>query len=204
MADESDAETQVSFAELTGLLNRIFRRFGVSEENSDVLAANCAGCERDGSLSHGIFRIPGYVATLKSGWVDGNAVPTIEQSGPGLLRVNARNGFAQPVWMQALPQVLEMVARQGVAVAAIHDSHHFRALWQTSSHLPKAGLWRFPWYPDWLVSHLLVAERPYSEPIQSPLRHLSPAPGRSSSISRPAQCPMVTFVSRHDPVIGSR
>ena len=63
---------------LTQLLERIFLRHGTSASVARTLAANCAGAERDGAHSHGVFRIPGYVSTLASGWVNGQAVPQVE------------------------------------------------------------------------------------------------------------------------------
>lgn len=71
----------VSFAELESLLTKIFVRVGVSDENARILGINCAMCERDGTLSHSIFRIPGYLATLKSDWVDGKTRLLVEDAG---------------------------------------------------------------------------------------------------------------------------
>ncbi|MBL0373951.1 Ldh family oxidoreductase [Rhizobium sp. KVB221] len=127
-------------SDLTDLLTRIFIRNGVSRDSAGILAANCAWCERDGSLSHGIFRMPGYVATLKSGWVDGCAKATTEIAGAAFLRVDAQNGFAQPAWQDSLPQVFKMVSEQGVAVVAIRNSHHFSALWPDLEPLADKGL----------------------------------------------------------------
>lgn len=139
MQEKPEDTTRIAFADLTEILQKIFVKAGVSEANAAILAANCAGCERDGGLSHGVFRIPGYVASLNSGWVDGKAVPVVERAGPSLLRVDARNGFAQPAWAQALPDVVDMVRQQGTAVVAIRDSHHFSALWPDLEPLTEAG-----------------------------------------------------------------
>ncbi|MDD2874613.1 MAG: Ldh family oxidoreductase, partial [Azoarcus sp.] len=65
------AKTLLPFSELEALLARIFVRHGTSDAVAKVLATNCASAQRDGSDSHGIFRIPGYLSTLASGWVDG-------------------------------------------------------------------------------------------------------------------------------------
>ena len=73
----------VSCAELQALLTQIFLRHGTSAEVAAVLAANCASAQRDGADSHGIFRIPGYLSTLASGWVNGKAVPQVQDVAPG-------------------------------------------------------------------------------------------------------------------------
>ena len=48
---------------------------GCNEANAAALADIVTRAERDGSHSHGLFRIPGYVKALRSGKVDGAATP---------------------------------------------------------------------------------------------------------------------------------
>jgi delta1-piperideine-2-carboxylate reductase len=117
------------YSELVALLQDIFVGNGVSEHNARILAENCAACERDGSLSHGIFRMAGYVSSLNSGWVDGKAVPEVEDVGPAFVRVDAKGGFTQPAFFAGRPLLVEKVKQNGVAVLAIRRSHHFSALW---------------------------------------------------------------------------
>jgi delta1-piperideine-2-carboxylate reductase len=98
-------------------------------------APSITGCrrpsasERDGSLSHGLLRLPGYVATLKSGWVDGRAVPVVIDAAPGLVATDAADGFAQPALHASAPLLRDKARHQGIAAVAIRDSHHFAALW---------------------------------------------------------------------------
>ena len=51
---------------------------GCDPENADALADIICRAERDGSHSHGLFRVPGYIKALRSGKVDGKAKPTIK------------------------------------------------------------------------------------------------------------------------------
>ncbi len=60
------ATALIGFDELVGLLHAVFVKHGTSPEAAAILAHNCASAERDGAHSHGIFRIPGYLSTLKS------------------------------------------------------------------------------------------------------------------------------------------
>jgi delta1-piperideine-2-carboxylate reductase len=84
--DHAPSTTHLSYEALTLLLQRIFIRQGTSESVAQVLAENCASAERDGAHSHGVFRVPGYVSTLNSGWVDGKAVPIVEDVASGFVR----------------------------------------------------------------------------------------------------------------------
>jgi delta1-piperideine-2-carboxylate reductase len=123
------SEVNVPLDELIGLLERILARHGASSSVAAQLARNCAAAEADGAKSHGVFRIPGYVSTLKSGWVDGHAEPIVDDSAPGVIVVDACNGFAQPALSLAAPRLVERAGANGIAMACIRDSHHFGALW---------------------------------------------------------------------------
>jgi len=119
----------VSFTELTELVTNVLVRHGVSHENAGPVADSIVACERDGTASHGLLRVPGYVATLKSGWVDGRAIPIIEDAAPGLVATDAANGFAQPALRASAPLLRDKAKQQGIAAVAIRNSHHFGAVW---------------------------------------------------------------------------
>ncbi len=130
----------ISFSDLTELLRQIFLRHGTSAEVAAVLAENCASAERDGSHSHGIFRIKGYLSSLAAGWVDGQAVPEVEDVGTGFVRVDAAGGFAQPAMQAAKTLLIEKARTAGIAILAIRNSHHFAALWPDVEPFAQEGL----------------------------------------------------------------
>jgi len=131
---------RVPFNELRALLQSIFQRYGCSAAVAAVLAHNCASAQRDGAHSHGVFRIPGYVSTLASGWVDGRAEPQVSDLAPAYVRVDAKGGFAQPALAAARPLLVEKARTAGIAVLAIHNSHHFAALWPDVEPFADEGL----------------------------------------------------------------
>ena len=130
----------LALADLTELLQRIFEQHGTSSEVAQVLAHNCASAQRDGAHSHGVFRIPGYLSSLASGWVDGRAVPVVEDVASGFVRVDAANGFAQPALAAARGLLVEKARSAGIAVLAIRNSHHFAALWPDVEPFAEEGL----------------------------------------------------------------
>lgn len=139
MSPLSPDETHISFERLVLRISQLFREAGASPQVARTLAENCAGCERDGSLSHGIFRVPGYLDSLRIEHVDGNAEVVVERASPSYLRVDARNGFAQPALAVARPAIDAAIAATGVALVAIRDSHHFSALWPDLEPFARAG-----------------------------------------------------------------
>ena len=67
---------------------------GANRENAEAVAEVVWKAERDGCLSHGIFRVPGYCDALKANAVNGNAAPRVIDQAPGVVRVDAENGLA--------------------------------------------------------------------------------------------------------------
>lgn len=130
----------VQFETLVNLLERILIGCEANPAVARQIAFNCAACERDGSKSHGIFRMRGYVSTIRSGWVDPRATPVLEEAGTSFLRVDARNGFAQPALAVATDQARKRARDTGTCIIAIRDSHHFSALWPDVEPFAEDGL----------------------------------------------------------------
>ncbi len=122
----------------TALLNA-----GSSEEMANIVADTVMRAERDGSHSHGLFRIPGYVASLVSGKVNANANPRVENITPVMIRCDADNGYAPLAHARCLDQLAEAAKTYGIAMAQITRSHHFAALWPETEALAEKGLVAF-------------------------------------------------------------
>jgi len=130
----------ISFEDLCLLIRQVLLKAGVSQETAEIISRNCATVERDGTKSHGIFRVAGYLSSLKCGWVDGKAEPKVEDCGASFIRVEAMNGFAQACLARARPLVIEKVRRTGSCVLAIRGSHHLSALWPDVEPFAEEGL----------------------------------------------------------------
>lgn len=130
---------RIPFERLVEAIAAALSDAGASPEVAAILARNHAGCERDGALSHGVFRVPQHVETLRSGYLDGAAEPRVEVVSPGYIRVDAANGIAQLALERARGDIMRAVENQGVAVVAIRDSHHHSALWPDLEPFAEAG-----------------------------------------------------------------
>lgn len=119
----------VSFSELSHLLEQVLAKRGLTPDGARIIADVVAAAERDGSYSHGLTRLVGYISTLESGWANGGAVPNVKDAAPGLVVTDANNGFAQIALAKSRPLLVEKARQQGIAALAIRNSHHFAALW---------------------------------------------------------------------------
>ena len=130
----------VSLDEIKKLVTDVFLKQGCNKSNASALANTITKAEEDGSSSHGLFRVPGYVASLQSGKVNGIASPKLEKTTPVILTCNADNGFASTAHEFALPILADAAKTNGVAVLSIKGCYHFAALWPETEYLAKQNL----------------------------------------------------------------
>lgn len=134
---------RVPYGQLVRLLKAIFLRHACSQHVATLLAENMAGAERDGAHSHGIFRIKGNLGSLDSGWVDGKAVPVLDDVAPGMLRADGRNGFSLPVIEMASELLMQKARANGIAILTVRKAHHFSAVWPDIEPFAREGFIAF-------------------------------------------------------------
>ena len=88
-------DVTLTLDDVRDLTTRTLCHLGASRENADAVADVITAAERDDCKSHGLFRLPGYCGALKSGRVDGKAIPGITQLAPAVVQVDARGGFSR-------------------------------------------------------------------------------------------------------------
>lgn len=118
------ADQQLSLDEVRQTALRALIAVGVAEAIAEVMAESVVLAEAEGLRSHGLARLPAYCEHVRCGKVMANAVPSLEQTGPGVLRVDANSGFAHPAIALALPRLVEMAGRAGIAAVSIHRSYN--------------------------------------------------------------------------------
>lgn len=132
--------TELTLDEIYILAESALLQAGASEEMAGIVADTVTRAERDGSVSHGLFRIPGYVASLRSGKVNGNANPRVEFATPVMIRCDADNGYAPLAHARCLSHLIDAAKEYGVAMLSIVRSHHFAALWPETEALAENDL----------------------------------------------------------------
>jgi len=130
----------ISLKEIYDLAKKTLLFNGCDEENASILSDTIMRAERDGSLSHGLFRLPAYVASLKSGKVNGKARPEVKKISPSVIKVLGNSAFAPMVLKVGLPELIKLAKETGVAVLAITNSHHMAAMWPETEAIAEAGL----------------------------------------------------------------
>ena len=102
---------------------------GFAAEVAAPIARTIAACERDGTLSHGLLRLPGYIEAVRTGWADGKALPVRVSQSPAMVVVDAHNGFTHLALAQSRADLALRATAAGCAILLIRNAHHFAALW---------------------------------------------------------------------------
>jgi (2R)-3-sulfolactate dehydrogenase (NADP+) len=115
---------RLSLAEVEALTRRALLGCGVDPRNEAPVTASVVAAEADGIHSHGLARLPTYCEHARVGKIDGKARPMLESPKPGLVRVDARDGFAHPAIDFGLPALAQAARAQGIAALAITNSYN--------------------------------------------------------------------------------
>lgn len=130
----------MNVTEIHNLAKTCLRSNGCDEANAEAVATTVSAAERDGSESHGLFRIPGYIASLRSGKVNGKAEPKAEMVTSAIIRLDGDEGFTPLAIQRGIPVLAEAAKKIGIAAMAITNTYHFAALWPETEALAERGL----------------------------------------------------------------
>ena len=111
-----------------------------SKENAKDVADALISAEIDGQPGHGLSRLPSYIEQLSSGKVDGNVNPTIVSSKGGVIRIDAKHGFAFPALSLAINELTNATKKYGIAAVSVSNSHHFGQAGRYVECLADSGL----------------------------------------------------------------
>lgn len=152
---------RLSLEEIEALATTTLRARGFSPEQAAGIATTVMIAERDGCQSHGLFRIPFYIAALKNPTADPQAVPTLSLSDSSVVHVDSHHGFCPLALQTGLPALIEKANRHGIAALAVHNTYNIAALWPEVEQLAEAGLVAFAF----TASNAFVAPAGGTKPV---------------------------------------
>ncbi|HVI50632.1 MAG TPA: Ldh family oxidoreductase [Candidatus Sulfotelmatobacter sp.] len=114
--------------DVEALAVRSLEAAGLPPGTARSVARALVAAEADGLASHGLMRLPYYADQALSGKVKAKAEPVLERRAGAAIHVDAQEGFAYPAIELALREGGEIAREQGIAIAAIGNSHHAGAI----------------------------------------------------------------------------
>ena len=130
----------ITIAEAERLAGRALEQAGTAAEAAASVGRALARAEADGLSSHGLARVPAYCAQVRSGKVDGRAVPQLVPLGASGARVDAACGFAFPALDLAIAAAIARAHKSCSATVAVTRSHHFGVAGHHVERLAERGL----------------------------------------------------------------
>jgi (2R)-3-sulfolactate dehydrogenase (NADP+) len=118
----------------------LFSGAGVVPETARSVATALVMAEADGLKGHGLARVPTYLAMVAAGKIDGRATPVATRPRPGVLAIDAQDGFAYGAIDLAISELPAIARAQGIALATIRNSNHCGAAGLHVERLAEAGL----------------------------------------------------------------
>jgi uncharacterized oxidoreductase len=113
---------------LEGLTRDIFQAIRVPPTGAAWMAQLLVRANLRGHDSHGVIRIPQYIASWRTGEANPTADPQVVQQGPATALVDGRLGFGQIVARRGMEVALEKAAGMGVSAVGIFNCNHIGRL----------------------------------------------------------------------------
>ncbi len=90
---EVDHQTPVDAGALEAFVRAIFERCGMDRPDASTLAGSLVDADLRGVHSHGVLRVPEYVAKLTEGGVDPRGRPAVVRDSGACLLVDGGNSM---------------------------------------------------------------------------------------------------------------
>jgi uncharacterized oxidoreductase len=113
---------------LEALTRGIFEKIGVPPAGAAWMARLLVRANLRGHDSHGVIRIPQYIASWKKGDADPKAEPVIVQEGPATALLDGKLGFGQITAQRGMEVAMAKAAAIGVAAVGVYNSNHIGRL----------------------------------------------------------------------------
>jgi ureidoglycolate dehydrogenase (NAD+) len=124
---------------LTRWASACLRACGVSEQDAETVAAALVQTSLWGIDSHGIARLPHYLACLRAGSINPRPAYAVERTAAGTARFGADHGLGIAAMFAATDVALDLAREAGAGVVGLADTTHCGAIGLYTRHAAHAG-----------------------------------------------------------------
>ena len=111
--------------QLEQFATEILSRTGVSREAAELTADSLVQADLWGHQSHGVMRLPWYVARIRTGAMTVDAAPQVLIDTGALVLLDARDGIGQVSTDAARGLAVDRAKLHGVGAVGVRNSNHF-------------------------------------------------------------------------------
>lgn len=125
MESQTDNKLYVSAPDATEFVRSVLIGNGVPPRNASIVADCLVQADLRGVDTHGINRIPSYMARIREGVLDAKADPSLNQITPVVAQVDGKNGFGFVAAHMGMARAIEMAKDFGIGMVSVKHSNHF-------------------------------------------------------------------------------
>ena len=131
---------RIDAAGLTAFVRDIFMREGCSLAEAERIGRFLVAANLTGHDSHGVIRVPRYVAWLRDGELVADQTPEVAIDGGAFALVDAKYGFGQTAAPFATDLGIAKAKEHGVSVIALRHAGHIGRIGEWAERAAAAGL----------------------------------------------------------------
>src|SRR5215204_371768 len=110
---------------LRSFATRVLGTLDVPGDDAALVADSLVQADLWGHQSHGVLRLPWYVARLRSGVMTARTEPAVLSDTGPLVLLDGRDGVGQVLTERARTTAVERARTHGVGVVGVRNSNHF-------------------------------------------------------------------------------
>ncbi len=124
---------------LRRFVSNCYQALKVPEAAAAVMADTLVQADLWGHQSHGVMRLFWYARRIRSGAIDLNASPEIDQGFGALACMDGQNGLGQTIARSAMDHAISLAMQHGIGAVAVRNSGHFGTAMYFTKMATKAG-----------------------------------------------------------------
>lgn len=122
------ADLRFDHAALESFVAQVFAKVGFSQQDAGTEAKVLVWANLRGVDSHGVLRVPGYLASIERGGMNPRAQIRIEKETPAIALIEADHAFGPVVTSFAMQTAMAKASQVGIGWAAIRNTTHQGAM----------------------------------------------------------------------------
>ena len=130
----------VELDQIAQTVNSALIRHGAADWVAAEVTKAVVEAEATGNKICGLYYLESYCQQLRTGRVNGTAVPGVTRPRLGVVKVDGQLGFAQSAFARALPTALQAARENGTATLAVGHTHTCTSLGFFTGQIARAGL----------------------------------------------------------------
>ncbi|GGC43572.1 MULTISPECIES: Ldh family oxidoreductase [Brevibacterium] len=115
----TDAERWIEFAA------SVLRFHGVPDADANLVAGSLVQADLWGHQSHGLLRLPWYVARLRTGAMKAKSEPSVVADTGGMLLLDGDDGIGQVLTDRIAREAADRARTNGIGAVGVRNSNHF-------------------------------------------------------------------------------